>query len=248
MKFRIAGLSSHFDIIKKNLLGFKFLQYKGIDFIFYDSFGNTEFNGGRVINSTINQEQIDFCLKHNFGISATFSNYYIDLNEIEGLKSLSKLNDIHASVVISNLELLNYIKQNYSNIKTTQSVISKIELDTDLKCYYQDDPRIYDNIDKTEILLDNRCYGCPEFYNHFDLISKNVLNKEFVKYNHCYLKERLNICNEDYKTSIPRFVNQGFKNFKIPGREYNKINYEDNLKELFNAIKSTSNSITSKII
>ena len=237
MNFRIAGLSSHFDIIKKNLLGFKFLQYKGINFIFYDSFGNTKFNGGRVINSTINQEQIDFCLKHNFGISATFSNYYINLNEIEGLKCLSKLNEIHASVVISNLDLLNFIKQNYSNIKTTQSVISKIELDTDLKCYYQDDPRIYDNIDKTEILLDNRCYGCPEFYNHFDLISKNVLNKEFVKYNHCYLKERLNICNEDYKTSIPRFVNQGFKNFKIPGREYNKLNYENNLKELFNVLR-----------
>lgn len=237
MKFRIAGLSSHFDIIKKNLLGFKFLQYKGIDFIFYDSFGNTKFNGGRVINSTINQEHIDFCLKHNFGISATFSNYYIDLTEQQGLDSLSQLNDIHASVVISNLDLLNYIKQNYSNIKTTQSVISKIELDTDLKCYYQDDPRIYDNIDKTEILLDNRCYGCPEFYNHFDLISKNVLNKEFVKYNHCYLKERLNICNEDYKTSIPRFVNQGFKNFKIPGREYNKLNYENNLKELFNVLR-----------
>ena len=237
MKFRIAGLSSHFDIIKKNLLGFKFLQYKGIDFIFYDSFGNTKFNGGRVINSTINQEQIDFCIKYNFGISATFSNYYIDLSEQQGLESLSKLNDIHASVVISNLELLNYIKQNYSNIKTTQSVISKIELDTDLKCYYQDDPRIYDNIDKTEILLDNKCYGCPEFYNHFDLISKNVLNKEFVKYNHCYLKERLNICNEDYKTSIPRFVNQGFKNFKIPGREYNKLNYENNLKELFNVLR-----------
>lgn len=237
MKFRIAGLSAHFDIIKKNLLGFKFLQYKGLDFIFYDSFGNTNFNGGRVIEQSINQEHIDFCLKHNFGISATFSNYYINLNEIEGLKSLEILDEIHASVVISNLELLNYIKQYYPNIKTTQSVISKIELDTDLKCYYQDDPRIYDNIDKTEILLDNRCYGCPEFYNHFDLIAKNILNKEFIKYNHCYLKERLNICNEDYKTSIPRFINQGFKNFKIPGREYNKLNYENNLKELFNVLR-----------
>ena len=177
MNFRIAGLSSHFDTIKKNLLGFKFLQYKGINFIFYDSFGNTKFNGGRFLQHTINQEHIDFCLKHNFGISATFSNYYIDLTEIEGLKSLETLNEIHASVVISNLDLLNYIKQNkqrYPNIKTTQSVISKIDLDTDLKCYYQDDPRIYDNIDKTEILLDNRCYGCPEFYNHFDIISKNI--------------------------------------------------------------------------
>lgn len=240
MKFRIAGLSAHFDIIKKNLLGFKFLQYKGLDFIFYDSFGNTNFNGGRVIEhkkQSINQEHIDFCLKHKFGISATFSNYYIDLSEIEGLKSLEILNEIHASVVISNLDLLNYIKQHYPNIKTTQSVISKIDLDTDLKCYYQDDPRIYDNIDKTEILLDNRCYGCPEFYNHFDLIAKNILNKEFIKYNHCYLKERLNICNEDYKTSIPRFINQGFKNFKIPGREYNKLNYENNLKELFNVLR-----------
>lgn len=240
MKFRIAGLSSHFDIIKKNLLGFKFLQYKGIDFIFYDSFGDTKFNGGRFLEHKINQEQIDFCIKHNFGISATFSNYYIDLSDSKGLKSLSKLNDIHASVVISNLELLNYIKQNYSNIKTTQSVISKIELDTDLKCYYQDDPRIYDNIDKTEILLDNRCYNCPEFYNHFDIISKNINNKEFFKskYNGCYLKERLNIFNENYKTSIPRFINQGFKNFKIPGREYNKLNYENNLKELFNVLRA----------
>lgn len=243
MNFRIAGLSSHFDIIKKNLLGFKFLQYKGINFIFYDSFGNTKFNGGRFLEhnkNTINQEHIDFCLKHNFGISATFSNYYIDLTEIEGLKSLEILNEIHASVVISNLDLLNYIKQYYPNIKTTQSVISKIELDTDLKCYYQDDPRIYDNINKTEILLDNRCYGCPEFYNHFDIISKNISNKEFFKskYNGCYIKERLNIFNEDYKTSIPRFIKQGFKNFKIPGREYNKLNYDNNLKELFNVLQA----------
>ena len=103
MKFRIAGLSSHFDIIKKNLLGFKFLQYKGIDFIFYDSFGDTKFNGGRFLEYKINQEQIDFCIKHNFGLSATFSNYYIDLSDSEGLKSLSILNDIHASVVLSNL-------------------------------------------------------------------------------------------------------------------------------------------------
>ena len=228
MNFRIAGLSSHFDTIKKNLLGFKFLQYKGINFIFYDSFGDTKFNGGRFLEHTINQEQIDFCIKHNFGLSATFSNYYIDLSDSEGLKSLSILNDIHASVVLSNLDLLNYIKQNYNNIKTTQSVISKIELDTDLKCYYQDDPRIYDNIDKTEILLDNRCYNCPEFYNHFDIISKNISNKEFFKskYNGCY------------KTSIPRFINQGFKNFKIPGREYNKLNYENNLKELFNVLRA----------
>lgn len=240
MKFRIAGLSSHFDIIKKNLLGFKFLQYKGIDFIFYDSFGNTKFNGGRFLEYKINQEHIDFCLKHNFGISATFSNYYIDLSEQQGLKSLEILNEIHASIVISNLELLNFIKQHYPNIKTTQSVISKIELDTDLKCYYQDDPRIYDNINKTEILLDNRCYGCPEFYNHFDIISKNISNKDFFKskYNGCYLKERLNIFNEDYKTSIPRFIKQGFKNFKIPGREYNKLVYENNLKELFNVLQA----------
>lgn len=249
MNFRIAGLSSHFDIIKKNLLIFKLFQkFDNINFSFYDSFGNSKWNGGRVTDISINQKHIDFCIKHNFKICITYSNYYIDLSEKEGLESLKLLNAINGSVVLSNINLLNFIKQNYTNIITIQSVTSKEELDTDIKCYFQNDPRIYNNINKTEILLDNKCYGCPEFYNHFDLIAKNVTNRDYIKCNYCHLKNRLKIINENYKTSIPRFINQGFKNFKIPGREYNKINYEDNLKELFNAIKSTSNSITSKII
>lgn len=174
---------------------------KNIHITVYDGFEGCSWNGGRINreNISLTDKEIELYYNHGINIALTFSNKDIDLNDEIGNYLLKKFHKNGNKIILTNLELNDYIKINYPLYETIFSITGLGDLnipmtDQDVEKYKKLEtlcdfivPRMEHIFDekfieltqnKYEIMLNDTCiYKCPYYKEHFELIAKQNKTK-----------------------------------------------------------------------
>lgn len=251
IKFHLPGLFRFFKIYETLITLYKTTPELFKDNIIigsvYGAPGFHIWNGGRIINSMIQRNELEdikqFMEQANIPVRLTFTNCLIEEKHLNDTfcNATTELFHTELNEIICNSEVLeNYLRTNYpkySFISSTTKVITSIEdikkeLSKDYKLTvldykYNNDYKVLENFEdpsKIEILCNSVCFpDCPLRAEHYKIVARAQLENNVSITPFC---ETTNFTFDKAKKmphfvtveSINEYTKYGVENFKLDGR------------------------------
>lgn len=250
VSFEIADVYNNYELVQ-NLIELKkekpewFIEGLEISSVF-GSFPSCIWNGERILNGYISNKEIkekkEYFKENNISVNLTFNNRVLNkhhIHDVLGNKIAEIFNEEGNVIEVHSPELEKHIRKNYKKFKIAKRITEdNIEdLENDKYDFYILSPnfnhalKFLDSIkhpEKIIIVLNDACYAnCKKYNEHFDLISKKILEREEKvgypcecgKMNFFELEEKNpNFVKIDFL--LNELLKRGITHYRIEGRGY----------------------------
>lgn len=261
---RIAGAFTKSHIIIPTVLKHK---NSNLEFQVYDGIDNLPWNGGRVNSVTcgkFDKKIYDVYQKLGIGVFLTFSNFEIDLTNAKGLSYLELLNSgKNNGIILVNDDLRKLCREKFKNLKLIYSITGHsndyTQFDASLENLYDLIVPRFENVfgeickkspQKYEIMLNDTCrVGCNFWNDHFKAVSffntiqhtpevGKAVNECWIP-NFDFTKRNTSCKGMDLdENALQEAYEIGFRHFKFSGRENPDTEFENELIEYIEKLRS----------